>query len=245
MSYGTIATSRQGSVMMIELATDDGLNCYTPEMGEDLVEALGAAGRDPEVSSIVLTGRGRAFCAGAHRDVLNGRLGPSGIRIGNEHFISGFATEFAALPKLTIAAFNGSAAGIGVTMSLLCDLRLAAPHARLRLNFADLGILPGLGSTTLLPALVGRSTARKLLLCDRVVDAAEALRIGLVDEVVAADALIPRCLVLGEAASGCTNGSLGAIKLCLDAGQTSGIAEALRREAEAATAMRAARRLGP
>lgn len=238
MSYGTIATSRHGPVLLIELVSDDGMNCYTPEMGEDLVAALRAGGSDPDVAAIVLTGKGRAFCAGAHRDVLNGQLGPAGLRIGTEHFITGFAPEFAALPKLTIAAFNGAAVGIGVTMSLLCDLRLAVPGAKLRLNFAELGIVPGLGSTVLLPALVGRATARKLLLCERMVDAQEALRIGLVDEVIAPDALIARALALGEAAAGCKGGTLAAIKHCLDAGPEGGVSGALAREAAAAAALK-------
>ncbi len=239
MSYDTIASSRHGPVLLIELISDDGMNCYTPEMGEDLVAALRAGGNDPDIAAIVLTGKGRAFCAGAHRDVLTGKLGPAGLRIGTEHFITSFAPEFAALPKLTIAAFNGAAVGIGVTMSLLCDLRLAVPGAKLRLNFAELGIMPGLGSTVLLPALVGRSMARKLLLCERTVEAEEALRIGLVDEVVTPDALISRALALGEAAASCKGGTLGAIKRCLDAGPEGGVAGALQREAAAADALRA------
>lgn len=239
MSYGTIATARHGAVLVIELLSDDGMNCYTPEMGEDLIGALRAGGADADVAAIVLTGRGRAFCAGAHRDVLTGRLGPSGLQIGTEHFITGFAPEFADLPKLTIAAFNGAAVGIGVTMSLLCDLRIAAPHAKLRLNFAELGIVPGLGSTKLLPAVVGRSTARKLLLSERIVGSPEALRIGLVDEVVAAENLLARAIALGEAAAQCKPGTLAAIKRCLEAGTDGSIADALSREAAAAAAVRA------
>lgn len=238
MSYGTLTTTRKGPAALIELTSGDGMNCYTPEMGEDLVEALRAAAGDADVAAIVLTGTGRAFCAGAHRSVLTGEVGPSDYTIGQEHFIAGFAPEFAAIPKLTIAALNGSAAGIGVTMSLLCDLRLAVPGAKLRLNFAELGIMPGLGSTRTLVDLVGTSAAKKLLLCDRMIVAEEAAGIGLVDEVVAAEALVSRALALGEAAAGAKPGAFAEIKACLNAAHDGGIADAVRREQESAARLR-------
>ena len=238
MSYGTLTLSRHGPVELIALTSDDGMNCYTPEMGEDLVVALRAAAANPATAAVVLTGSGRAFCAGAHRSVLSGQVGPSGLRIGQEHFIAGFAPEFAALPKLTIAAFNGSAAGIGVTMSLLCDLRLAVPGAKLRLNFAELGIMPGLGSTRTLVDIVGLPAAKKLLLCQHTVLAEEAAAIGLVDEVVPADALLKRAIALGEAAAGANPKVTAEIKACLNTAQEGDLAAALHREAQAAARLR-------
>ncbi len=238
MSYGTLTLSRHGPVELIALTSDDGMNCYTPEMGEDLVAALRAAAANPATAAVVLTGSGRAFCAGAHRSVLSGQVGPSGLRIGQEHFIAGFAPEFAALPKLTIAAFNGSAAGIGVTMSLLCDLRLAVPGAKLRLNFAELGIMPGLGSTRTLVDIVGLPTAKKLLLCQHTVLAEEASAIGLVDEVVPADALLERAIALGEAAAGANPKIAAEIKACLNTAREGDLAAALHREAQAAARLR-------
>lgn len=238
MSYGTLEIRRDGPVTSLCLVSEDGLNCYTPEMGEDLVAALRAAAADPECAAIVLTGRGRAFCAGAHRSVLAGEIGPSGLVIGQEHFIAGFAAEFAALPKLTIAAFNGGAAGIGVTMSLLCDLRLAIPGAKLRLNFAELGVMPGMGSTATLPALVGPSVAKRLLLCDRLILSEEAARIGMVDEIVAPDRLAARAHEWGMAAAGCRPGTLAEIKSCLMASGDGDVAAAHAREAGSAARLR-------
>ncbi|MCB2067369.1 MAG: enoyl-CoA hydratase/isomerase family protein [Erythrobacter sp.] len=238
MSYGTLSASRHGSVQVIALASDDGMNCYTPEMGEDLVAQLRSAAADPAVAAIVLTAQGRAFCAGAHRSVLAGHVGPSGITIGQEHFITGFAPEFAALPKLTIAALNGSAAGIGMTMSLLCDLRLAVPGARLRFNFAELGLMPGLGSTRRLVELIGLPAAKKLLLCDRTIQSDTAAQIGLVDEIVEPDRLLARALELGEAAAACKPGTLREIKACLEAALDGDLADALAREAQAAARLR-------
>jgi len=238
--YGTLTIARHGAVAVIALTSADGMNCYTPEMGEDLVAALRAAAADEDVAAIVLTGNGRAFCAGAHRDVLTGALGPSGLRIGQEAFIASFAPEFAAIPKLTIAAFNGSAAGIGVTMSLLCDLRLAVPGARLRLNFAELGIMPGLGSTRTLARLVGPARAKTLLLCSQTLTSEEAAAIGLVDEVVPADALQDRALALGEAAASASRALAAEIKAAVDAANDGDLATALRREADAAQRLRGA-----
>lgn len=240
MSYGTLAITRLGPVELIELTSQDGMNCYTPEMGEDLVAALRGAAADDDVAAIVLTGSGRAFCAGAHRDVLTGALGPSGLRIGQEAFIASFPAEFAAIPKLTIAAFNGSAAGIGVTMSLLCDLRLAVPDARLRLNFAELGIMPGLGSTRTLSELVGASAAKKLLMCSQTLTAAEAAALGLVDEVVPPDTLQDRALALGEAAAKASRPLAREIKAAINAACNGDLADAIRREADAAKRLRGA-----
>ena len=242
MTYGTLSISQTGAVAVIELVSDDGLNCYTPEMGEDLVAALRAAAADPQVRAIVLTGRGKIFCAGAHRSVLSGEVGPSGLTIGTEEFIASFAPEFAELPKLTIAAINGGAAGIGVTMSLLCDLRIAVPGARLRLNFAELGLMPGLGSTARLPQLVGISRAKRLLLCDRQILTDEALAIGLVDELVEPDGLRDAAIKLGHAATECRGTTLEHIKHCLNAASPAGsVASATEREAAAAAEMRRAR----
>ena len=238
MSYGTLAGQRHGAVQVISLVSEDGLNCYTPEMGEDLVAALRAAAQDDEIAAIVLTASGRAFCAGAHRSVLSGGVGPAGLRIGEEEFIASFAPEFAAIPKLTIAALNGSAAGIGVTMSLLCDLRLAVPGAKLRLNFAELGIMPGLGSTAILTSLLGLSKAKKLLLCDRLIETGEAARLGLIDEAVPADSLQARALELAGAAAACNGKVIAEIKACLNAAGSVDVTTALAREAAAAARLR-------
>lgn len=240
MTYKTLAISQSGAVRLIEMTTDDGLNFYTPEMGEDLVAAFRDARDDDAVRGIVLTGRGRAFSGGAHRRALSGETGASGLRIGEEHFIKGFAPELAALPKLTIAAFNGAAAGIAVTMSLNCDLRLAVPGAPLKLNFAELGIMPGLGATWHLPRLIGASTAKRLLLCDRTIQSDEALKLGLIDELCAPADLIPRAIALCEKAAACNPAIIAAIKTCLNESGEGGLADALAREAAAAAKLRQA-----
>jgi enoyl-CoA hydratase/carnithine racemase len=238
MRYGTLVISQRNAVRVIEMATDEGLNFYTPEMGEDLVAAFRDAARDDSVRGIVLTGRGRAFSGGAHRKALHGERGPSGLQIGEEHFIKGFAPELAALPKLTIAALNGAATGIAVTMSLNCDLRLAAPGVPLKLNFAELGVMPGLGSTWHLPRLIGTSAAKRLLLCDRTIQSEDALKLGLVDELCAPADLIPRAIALCEQAAAGKPEIVAAIKACLNECGERGLADALAREAAAAARLR-------
>ena len=238
MTYGTLALSQRNSVRIIEMATDEGLNFYTPEMGEDLVAAFRDAAGDDDVRGIVLTGRGRTFCGGAHRKALSGEIGASGLRIGEEHFIRGFALELAALPKLTVAAFNGAAAGIAVTMSLNCDMRLAVTGAMLKLNFAELGVMPGLGSTWHLPRLIGASAAKKVLLCDRVLQSDEAVKLGLVDEICEPKDLLNRAVALCEKAAGCKPELIAAIKACVNNSETGGLSEALARESLAAARLR-------
>lgn len=227
MRYGTTLSERRGNVAILRLNRPDRLNAYTPEMGEDLVDGFRTAAEDEAVRAIILTGTGRAFCAGADRDCLSGVAGPSGLKIGEEAFVRDFAAELAAIPKLTIAAFNGASVGIGITMSLCLDLRLAVPGATLRLNFAELGILPGLGSTALLPRLIGLSAAKKLLLCEPILTSEAALRLGLIDEVVEQDALLDRALALGESAAACPAPLVAAIKARLDASMSQDVAAAV------------------
>lgn len=239
MSYGTVIVERRGTTAILRLNRPDRLNAYTPEMGEDLVASLRAAAADDSIRGIVVTGEGRAFCAGADHECFAGEPGPSGLRIGEEAFTRDFAIELAAIPKLTIAAFNGAAVGIGVTMSLCMDLRLAVPGAKLRLNFAELGILPGLGSTALLPRLIGLSAAKKLLLCERTLLAEQAQDIGLVDEVIAPDELVNRAVALCEAAAACPAPVIAAIKARLDESAGETVATAVTRERAAVDKLRA------
>jgi len=231
MNYGTVLTEQLGPVVILTLNRPERLNAYTPEMGEDLASALRQAGSDHRVRAIILTGAGRGFCAGADRDCFAGVRGPSGLALGEEEFVRDFAVELGAIPKLTIAALNGPAAGIGVTMTLCLDIRIAAAGVLLKLNFAALGITPGLGSTSLLPRLIGMGRAKKLLLCDQQLTAEGALGLGLVEEVVAADQLMPRAMALAQAAAQCPPAAIAAIKAMLGEGATLGMSDAVANEA--------------
>lgn len=237
MSYGTVVMERRDALALLWLNRPERLNAYVPEMGEDLIAALRALAADETVAAVAFTGTGRAFCAGADRDCFQGAPGLSGLRLGEERFVQDFALELADYPKLTIAAFNGVAVGIGVTMTLCMDLRIAAAGALLKLNFAELGILPGLGSSFALPRLIGLGQAKKLLLCDRELNAEQAQALGLIEEICTADALLTRVEALAARAAGCKPAALAAIKRLLNAGAGSTLAQAVATEQQQAQAL--------
>ncbi len=217
MSYREIETRVEDGVSLIILNRPQKRNAYTPDMGEELVHAMRAAARGADVHALIVTGAGSAFCAGADRDFLAGKKARNGKRLGEEEFIAGFTAELAVLPLLTIAAINGAAAGIGVTATLAMDLRIAAEDAPLLLNFAELGILPGLGASCLLPRLVGEGRARELLLCQRRIAGRDAARCGLVNRAVPAEQVLPAARELAASAAACKPGMIGGIKRALAA----------------------------
>ncbi len=229
MSEPLLVESRDGGVCLLELNRPDKANAYTPHMGEALVSALRAAAVDEEIHAVILTGRGDAFCAGADLDYLRGQS-EGGLKLGEEEFIASFTEELAQLPVLTIAVINGSAAGIGITGVLAFDIRLAAADAKLVLNFAELGILPGLGASYFLPRLLGPDKSRELLLCQRRVTGAQAAEMGLVSEALPAEQLMQRARQLADAAADCRPGMIGGVKRALDYGAGVGLADALAME---------------
>ncbi len=160
------------------------LNAYLPAMGEEAVAAFARAREDAGVRAVILTGTGRAFCAGVDLEHferhMRGELDDDGPELGQETFVRSFPLELAEYPKPVIAAINGSAHGVGVTMTLGCDVRYAVRGAKLGLNFARLGVLPGLGSTHHLPRLVGLSKSLELVLSGATLTAEEAHALGLV-----------------------------------------------------------------
>lgn len=193
-------------VATITFNRPDRMNTITPTMLRHLSELLLQADADPEVRVIVLTGNGRAWCAG-----LDVGAAVSGDGIGSEG--AGSASgEFSlrdappvVLHKIdtpTIAAMNGGAAGYGLDLALGCDIRLASDKAKLAAAYTARGLVPESGGTWLLPRIVGWSKAAELLFTARTLDAAAALDLGLVSEVVAHDELADRvAVVAGEVAA--------------------------------------------
>lgn len=178
-----VQIERDGRVGVITLDRPDRLNAYTPDMGDELVDAFRMFAADPNIGAILLTGNGEAFCAGADRAFLGGQRGRNGMRIGEEHFIDGFVSELFAIDTPIIAAVNGPAVGIGATMLLALDIRIASVSSSFGFPFAKLGLMPGMGSTVLLPASVGLSRARDILLSGATLTSSQALETGLVSRV--------------------------------------------------------------
>jgi enoyl-CoA hydratase/carnithine racemase len=243
--YETILLERADGVATLTLNRPEKLNAYLPQMGEDLVHAFRALRDEDAVRSVILTGAGRGFCAGVDLEALkamqSGAPAGDGPRLGEETFVRGFAQELLEYPKPVIAAINGAAIGVGVTMALPCDIRVAAESAKLGVTFAKLGILPGLGSTHLLPRIVGLAKAQELVLTARVIRAPEALEIGLVNRVVPDDRLLAEARSMAGEMAACDPDALAFAKRALQRGAVTDMAEAMRHEQEASAALREAR----
>jgi 2-(1,2-epoxy-1,2-dihydrophenyl)acetyl-CoA isomerase len=244
--YETILHDVTDGVATVTLNRPDKLNAYTTQMGDEVVDAFARMRDDDSVRAVVLTGAGRGFCAGVDLEHLKahqaGRNAAQGSpRLGEERFIKSFPLELLAYPKPVIAAINGAAIGVGVTMTLPCDIRIAARGAKLGVTFAKLGILPGLGSTHLLPKLVGMARALELVLTARVIPAEEAGEIGLVNRVVAPDALQHEARAMAAMMAECRPEVLSAAKAALRFGASASVEEAMRNEEAQSAALRAAR----
>jgi enoyl-CoA hydratase/carnithine racemase len=229
------------AIATITLNRPEKLNAYTVEMGEEVVAAFRRLRDDDSVRAVVLAGAGRAFCAGVDLDALRahqaGAASP-GPRLGEEAFLRELPLELLAYPKPVVAALHGSAIGVGVTMTLPCDLRIAAEGTKLGLTFAKLGLLPGLGSTHLLPRLVGLGRALELVLTARVVGAAEAAAIGLVSRVVPADSLAKEARETARALAELRPEVVAAAKAALHFGAGASMADAMRNEQQVSAALR-------
>jgi len=245
VGYQNVLLEVADGIATVTLHRPEKLNAYTTEMGDEVVDAFRALREDAAVRAVILTGAGRAFCAGVDLEHLKahqaGAQTGAGPRLGEEDFLRKFPLELLAFPKPVIAALNGAAIGVGVTMILPCDVRLAAASAKLGLTFAKLGILPGLGSTHLLPRLVGRARAMELVLTARVIPAAEAAAIGLVSRVVEDAALAGEARALAAELAQIRPEVLAAAKAALLYGEEHGMAEAMANEQRASAELRAGR----
>ncbi len=234
------------AIATITLNRPDKLNAYTTEMGDEVVHAFRRVRDDDAVRVVILTGAGRGFCAGVDLDHLKahqtGRNASKGPRLGEEDFLRKLPLELLEFPKPVIAAINGAAIGVGVTMVLPCDVRIAAEGAKIGLTFAKLGILPGLGSTHLLPRLVGMARAQELVLSARVIVAEEAAEIGLVNRAVPADSLMKETRELASMMTKSKPEVLAAAKRALYYGASATMSEAMRNEQTQSAALRKAGR---
>jgi enoyl-CoA hydratase/carnithine racemase len=183
-------------VATVTLNRPDKLNAWTGVMGREVREAMEQAGRDDDVRVIVLTGAGRGFCAGADMSLLSGiQSGGTGAAgevahppapTGERAEFQGRYAYFPTIAKPIIAALNGATAGLGLVVALYCDVRFAADSAVFTTAFSRRGLIAEHGISWTLPRLLGLSHALDLMLSARRIDAAEALRMGLVNRVVPA-----------------------------------------------------------
>jgi 2-(1,2-epoxy-1,2-dihydrophenyl)acetyl-CoA isomerase len=210
VSFENIVYEKQNGVATITLNRPQALNAFTPQMNGELQQALKEADEDKSIRCLLLTGAGRAFCTGqdlkGRTPETKGSLGASLRQRYNPIILRLRRTE-----KISIAAVNGVAAGAGCNLALACDLRIASEEAQFIQAFVRVGLAPDCGGSTILPRLVGLSKALELLLLGEPVDAKEALRIGLVSKVVAANDLLNTARSIAERAARGPR-SLGLIK---------------------------------
>jgi enoyl-CoA hydratase len=237
---GLLRVEREGGVASVTLNDPERLNAMTEAMGQALAAAVEALAEDDSVRVVVLTGAGRAFSAGGDLDLLermarDGNASPGGATRGrHEAFMGRFYRLFLrvrALPQPTLAAINGPAIGAGCCVALGCDLRIAAREARLGLNFTRLGIHPGMAATWTLPRIVGAAHAAELLLTGRILDGAEAERIGLVNRAVPREALRDEALALARSIAENGPVAVRATKRSLAHAEAATLDEQLDREA--------------
>lgn len=177
-----ITVQTQGNVPLITLARPDKANALTEAMLQDLIKAVAAA-RTAGANALILTGTGKVFSAGADLDAAKAGLATSPLW----ETLSAAIAEF---PGLTIAALNGTLAGGACGMALACDLRLAVPGARVFYPVMRLGYLPQPSDPARLSALIGPARAKMILMAGARVEVEEALAWGLIDRIVAPDALL-------------------------------------------------------
>lgn len=226
MGYETILLTKEDGVATVTLNRPQRLNAWTPQMGADLAAAFRDADRDAAVRAIVLTGAGRAFCAGADMDFFAAQIAAGGGMAEGEAETEAAAVvgpsrveEFPALmrglSKPTIAAINGYALGVGCTMTLLCDLRLAADTAKMSFLFPRMGVMAELGSTYLLPRLVGLGRACEMMFTGKMYTAAECERAGLVNHVVPGDRLLSVAVEMANEMAQCAPQSIALTRQAL------------------------------
>ncbi|MFZ0522108.1 MAG: enoyl-CoA hydratase [Candidatus Acidiferrales bacterium] len=181
-----VAEERSGTVVTIRLNRPEKLNALNIQMGQELVHALLRAQGDRGIHCVVLTGAGRAFCAGGDLELLRGARQRKAVRELESLVEAGkeIALAIATMPKVVIAAVNGPAAGGGMNLALAADIRIASDQARFAESFAQIGLFPDFGGTYFLPRIVGPTRAAELFYTAQMLSAEDALRMGIVSRVV-------------------------------------------------------------
>lgn len=202
MEFECILYEVKDKVLTITLNRPDRLNAYTGQMQSNLIEAFDKAGKDDDIRAIIVTGAGRGFCAGAdlgaggntfNREVRNNKGETEGIKDDPEWMRDGGGRITLAIfdcPKPIIAAFNGPAVGVGVTMTLPMDIRIASEEAKFGFVFARRGLVPEAASSWFLPRVVGINKALEWTFSGRVFSPEEAKEGGLIRSIHPADKLL-------------------------------------------------------
>jgi len=233
--YEHILISEDNGIATVTLNRPDKLNAFVGHMRRDLAEALEHAGSDRNTRVVIITGAGRAFCAGGDiaymAELMERRDSGEFERIlgAGRRVISAIRS----MTKPVIAAINGPAAGAGLNLALACDLRIASSDATFSQSFVKVGLHPDWGGTYFLPRLVSPNKACEMFFLGDPIDATEALRLNLVNQVVAPGELEAATLQLAQRLCGAPPIALAAAKQAVYISGESDLDEMLRYETEA------------
>ena len=201
MSYEAILFEKREHVGILTLNKPDRLNAIGRELRRDVLACVAEAHKDDELRVLIVTGAGRGFCSGA--DLSGGpRQTPQdqtqNERLDEDGWVGQWAKLFFHFDKPVIAAINGIAAGAGMSTALAADLRIGSEHARFKTVFIERNLSPDSGMSYFLPRIVGYAKAADLIFTSRTVHAEEALRLGLLDRLVAHDVLLEEAVKLAN-----------------------------------------------
>jgi len=225
----SVLVSRDGGIMRVALNRPEKLNAFTPEMAHATRAAFDAAAGDANVRVVIVTGNGRAFCAG--QDLADPTVAPgSDLGVTVEGSCNPLVRAMRALPKPIIARVNGVAAGAGANLAFAADIVIAARSASFIESFSRIGLLPDTGGTWMLPRLFGHARALALAMLGERISAEQAHAWGAIWDVVDDDKLDEACDVLARTLADAPTRALGAIKAAIEQSWTSTLDAALDRE---------------
>ena len=236
MEFEHLTYRKNNRIATITMDRQETLNALTPAMREAMLSALLAADEDRDVRAIVITGAGRGFCSGGDVKAMN-EARKAGKGSGIDDRIAPIRDRVVLAirdaTKPVIAAVNGAAAGAGMNIALACDIRIAANNAKFGQTFAKRGLHPDWGGTYFLPRIVGMARACELIWSGRMIDANEALALGIVSELTEPDHLIDRVNALATTFADGPPIAIRMAKRAMYAGMESSLREALEFETHA------------
>ena len=229
----TVLYQAEDGIATVTLNRPERLNSMTAELLDGALEALEQAAGDPSIGVVIFTGAGRGFCAGADLTARN-ILGEGGFESRTRVLRSYVRTAqlLREMPKVTIAAVNGAAAGAGAAWAYAADLRYAAASAKFVSAYVNVGLSGDFGGTWTLPRIVGAAKAREIYLLNEPLPAAEAERLGLVSKVLPDEELLPHVRAVADRLLNFSPTALRNIKLNLNDADTISFTEALDRDTE-------------
>jgi enoyl-CoA hydratase/carnithine racemase len=236
MTFATVLFDVRDHAAWLTLNRPSVLNAYNVQMRDDLAEILSAVRDDAEIRALVIQGAGRAFCAGA--DLTEFGTAPSPTIARRVRFARDVWATLYGLDIPTIAAVHGYVFGSGLEMALFCDLRIAADGTQFAMPEVQRGLIPAAGGTQTLPRVCGIGRALDILLTGRRFDAAEALRLGIVSEVVPGDNLPQRAADVARHLISLPQDAVRAVRRAVREGVDLPLEQGLRLEARLAATLR-------